>query len=556
MKAIRLILIGILLFGSCKNSQNRLFNTSEITVNFGSDELDKILQAYLKKNLKKAPSEVVAQKLPTYDYLQKCYQYLDHKTIWLDNGRPNAKYYEMLQFLEKASYFGLDPGFYDYDLIVEKGNELLDERETPYSVNELAEIELIISNSVLLFMGHLNSGFLNENSRYEEWRPASHNENLIKLMTQMGHSENVKQHIFEAEPKTVQYQNLRKGLVWYLKNHNLSDNHFHISSKKDNTTEIRSTAKKALIAYDYLSEDQNYSDSAFKIALKQFQKDHGIKHEEDIGKLTKLAFEKSNMDRFINASYNLDKLRKWDNHEAYFLMVNIPSFSVYAISDNNIEKTHRVIVGKPSLRTPEFSAHVEFMITNPYWHVPNSIASKEMLPKIKRNPSYLSKNNYRLYRGDQEINPHSVNWSRVDRNNFHYRIRQESGDFNALGRIKIMFPNRYSVYLHDTPTKKLFERDVRGYSHGCIRLNYPVIFAGYLLKKDGNNYQIDDLYDLIASNNQKRIYLKNEVPIHIKYFTSLGTPLNHVVFYDDIYSKNKKHYNYLGTLFKNRKVSI
>ena len=145
------------------------------------------------------------------------------------------------------------------------------------------------------------------------------------------------------------------------------------------------------------------------------------------------------------------------------------------------------MVGKPYSRTPVFSEKMKYIVINPYWNVPSSIANKEYLPKLKKDPGYLKRQNIRIFSGAgdnaAEVNPYNVNWSSMNR--MPYSLRQDSGPKNALGRVKFMFPNRFNVYLHDTPQKSLFEKDLRIFSHGCMRVQDPLDLAAVLLGGSG-----------------------------------------------------------------------
>jgi murein L,D-transpeptidase YcbB/YkuD len=180
----------------------------------------------------------------------------------------------------------------------------------------------------------------------------------------------------------------------------------------------------------------------------------------------------------------------------------------------------RVVVGDPQTVTPVFSDKISYVEINPYWNIPKSIAIKEKLPLLRRNPNSLRAQNIRVFGPDgEEINPATVNWSAVNAGNWVYRLRQDPGARNALGRIKFMFPNPYDIYLHDTPSRALFRRQVRAFSHGCIRVEKPIELANLLLR--GNEgWGETRLERLIAKGRNRPIPLNNPVPVHIVYLTA------------------------------------
>ena len=184
-----------------------------------------------------------------------------------------------------------------------------------------------------------------------------------------------------------------------------------------------------------------------------------------------------------------------------------------------------------------FSDMIRYTEFNPTWTVPQSIARSEFLPKLRRDPGYLSRNDYVLYGNSGPINPHTVAWSSVPSSRFPYRIVQQPGDKNALGRVKFMFPNKFSVYLHDTPSRNLFSRTGRAFSHGCIRVDKPLEFAEVLLGLDqGTDRATID--NIVNSRKLTRVNLNDPVPVHLTYFTAWIDENGVPQFYDDIYKRD------------------
>ena len=180
----------------------------------------------------------------------------------------------------------------------------------------------------------------------------------------------------------------------------------------------------------------------------------------------------------------------------------------------------RVVVGQPYRQTPVFSDKVTYMVLNPSWNVPDMIARKEILPKVKKDPYYLTDQKIRVFEGwgagTKEIDPSRVDWTRLSKKNLPYHFRQDPGPQNALGRIKFMFPNPYDVYMHDTPAKELFDKTRRDFSHGCIRVEKPLDLAVYLMQ----NHAIWSREALTAALSDPNavectIQLPEPVPIHI-----------------------------------------
>ena len=176
----------------------------------------------------------------------------------------------------------------------------------------------------------------------------------------------------------------------------------------------------------------------------------------------------------------------------------------------------------------------------PYWHVPKSISVNEILVKAKKDSSYMKRNNYEVFTKQREkVDTEQINWDNINRNNFNYYIRQKGGSSNALGLVKFIFANKYSIYLHDTPTKYHFQRELRAYSHGCVRVQDALDLADNILKYDDNEYTIDSIYSYVERRIEKKMMIEEKIPVYIQYITCETDQNNTILFYKDIYNKDK-----------------
>ncbi|HBH35609.1 MAG TPA: hypothetical protein DDW45_04270 [Gammaproteobacteria bacterium] len=199
----------------------------------------------------------------------------------------------------------------------------------------------------------------------------------------------------------------------------------------------------------------------------------------------------------------------------------------------------RTIVGKRKVnhQTPSFSTHMKYMVLNPNWNVPSSIVSAEMAPEASRNPGYFKKKGYKVMdRGGNVIDPSTVNWGQYSRSNrAPYRVVESRGAGGALGTVKFIFPNRHGVYLHDTQSRRLFKKDFRAYSHGCVRIEKPAELGSVLL----GDRSPDEFSALISkSGHNKHINLEQSLPVYLLYMTAWADD-NQVYFYDDLYSRDR-----------------
>ncbi|MEO1608235.1 MAG: L,D-transpeptidase family protein [Pseudomonadota bacterium] len=236
--------------------------------------------------------------------------------------------------------------------------------------------------------------------------------------------------------------------------------------------------------------------------------------------------------------YNMEMWR-WMPRElgTKYIWSNVPEFSVRVVKNGKVVHSERIVIGKTTNKTPIFSDEMETIVFHPFWGVPNSIKIKEVLPSLMRGGGIMEKQNLRISYAGREIDPYSVDWSRHDIRNYH--VFQPPGRSNALGIVKFMFPNKHAVYMHDTPSKHLFKRDVRAFSHGCMRVRDPLKLAEVVLSHDKgwSRAKIDSLVSDGPENNQ--ITLSQKIPVHVTYFTAQVNEAGKVVTVEDIYDHEK-----------------
>jgi len=280
-------------------------------------------------------------------------------------------------------------------------------------------------------------------------------------------------------------------------------------------------------------------DPALVAAVQAFQARHGLSDDGVIGPATHAALDVPVEARIRQMEINLER-RRWMPQDLgdRYIFVNVADAYLKVVDDiGDREKTvhgARLVVGKPFTRTPIFSHAMSYVEINPTWGVPPSIANKEYLPKLRENPGVLAAQNIRLFADRTEVDPWSVNWAGLTR--VPYQLRQDPGPDNALGRIKFMFPNKYNIYIHDTPSKSLFEKDSRFFSHGCMRVQDPERLAEVLLSKQG--WTIDRIRAQIATGQKKIVNLKAKVPVHITYLTAWVNKDGTVHFRNDVYDRD------------------
>ncbi|MCC3157157.1 L,D-transpeptidase family protein [Hymenobacter sp. 15J16-1T3B] len=223
---------------------------------------------------------------------------------------------------------------------------------------------------------------------------------------------------------------------------------------------------------------------------------------------------------------NLQRLRWEPAADSLYCVVNIPAYSLQVVRRTKVLRTCRVVVGAPATPTPELCSRIRFFETSPRWNVPRSIATREMLPQLRRNPGFLDDNNYILYdRQGRVPNPRRINWKEVSAESFPYVIRQAATSDNALGNVVFRFPNPHDIFLHDTPARRVFSQPKRALSHGCIRLQNPLQLAVFLLRHDFADQpsraqrNVERMWDSVYGGYSKYFPLRYPVPVYVRYLT-------------------------------------
>jgi len=283
-------------------------------------------------------------------------------------------------------------------------------------------------------------------------------------------------------------------------------------------------------------------DPALVDAVKAFQARHGLEQDGLIGQNTLAELNVPAQERVRQILLNLER-RRWmaDNPGERYVFVNLADFELKVVDGPRTVFDTRVVVGAPYHRTPVFSGEMTYLELNPYWNVPPSIARKELLPKIKADPGYLAANNFELLSDWSEsarvLDPHTIDWSAVTPERFTYKLRQGPGPGNALGFVKFMFPNQFNIYLHDTPARGLFARDVRDFSHGCIRVQDPETFGSFVLDRQPG-WSLDAINAAIATGKRQIVSLEQPLPVHIAYLTAWVNKDGSVNFRRDVYGRD------------------
>jgi murein L,D-transpeptidase YcbB/YkuD len=348
-------------------------------------------------------------------------------------------------------------------------------------------------------------------------------------------------------PKEYNYKELQESLITYLgmeKNGGWPIVPIKGVLKPGESNELVPLLRKRLhISGDYgscSSNEDNRYDNCLKEAIVHFQKRHGLEDEGIIGPNTIAALNVPIEKRIEQIRLNLDRI-KWLNERdsKRHIIINIPAFTLFFDEDSALRLQMKVITGTRKNPTPVFSNIVRTIVLNPQWNVPKSIIQKEMIPKIFRDPNAMKKEKIEIYTGWGEdahkVSASSVNWGKYRYSKtVPYRFAQTPGYHNALGKVKFLFPNQFSVYMHDTPTKHLFQQNVRAFSHGCIRLSKPIeLLETFSTFNDNVDFQKAE--ERLKGSQKEFLNLTEKVPVDVVYLTAYVDYDGVLQFRNDVY---------------------
>ncbi len=488
-----------------------------------------------------------ALSLPMIHEVSKVYESRDYTLIWSDGSNYNEHAYLLLKVIKNARKLGLNPADYDEDII-------------QYFLETKIDDSSILSKSDITFThAYIRLAANIDQNKYSNSNDLSINYGLLgntafvnELIGVRDNQETISDHFIESRisksrPKQDYYSRLLSALKKY-RSLNKQIKPIILQQKSyalgDMSPEISITRKKLHELGDYQGMDLNNEqfDEVLAIAISDFQFRHGLKVDGILGRRTVSEINKSMQARVQQIEINLERAKHLTeiNDERYIL-VNVPEFKLYVIENNEPIYQTRVIVGKKKNKTPVLSSVISEFVLNPYWNVPKSITKNEIIPKLQEDPDYLVKNNMkvisRLHNRNYFFEPKDIDWMNVDIDNVPLRIRQDPGKINALGGIKFVFPNDYKVYLHDTPSRRLFARNNRALSHGCIRVENPFELAEILL--EGSLTLTPEEMHRQANRKKTRVVkLERPIPVHITYMTAWVDHHGTTNFRPDIYKRD------------------
>jgi len=525
----------------------------------------------LAEDLSDKVRESIRQRIETADMSKEDVQETDlqlrstplaefyHKTeyypVWSDENEISPLAESLLDILNKSGCEGLRPEDYRTESIRRMLFEFRMGRSRQIALDsaQLAEFDMLLTDAMLQYASHLIDGRINHQVVYPGWVVQKEPFDLTSYLLDAVESGEVEKALADLLPKYPGYAKLKEALGRYQRlaeSENWSIIPYGPKMMKGASDQRVPMLRHKLFALRDLTsaaeKGDNFFDGALEAAIIRFQKGHGLKADGRVGPLTLDALNVPLKKRIKQIALNMERLR-WLSGTSWerYIMVNITDFSLQLIDNGQVAMNMKIIVGKTEQSSCILSRKMPYLELNPYWRIPDSIATKEILPKLRKNPGYLAANRVRVFSrwedSMKEVDPRKINWSRIKAEELGYKFRQEPGPLNPLGRIKFIFPNECEIYLHDTPKRYLFGKSRRDFSHGCIRIEKPIELAAYLLK-GRESWTRTKIMAEIGKEKRQVVTLPDPIDVHIIYGTVWVDRDGNLQFRNDIYRVDQVPY--------------
>ncbi|MES2763391.1 MAG: L,D-transpeptidase family protein [Bacteroidota bacterium] len=536
MRLCFFIVVSIFIFSSCSNEPK-----------------EKIVKVSTPQDLEKETTNqltglITKDSIITIDSIPlTCYRYFrnqyGNKLLWFEKANFNPKGDSLLKLIEKINYYGLIPNNYHL-LKIKSQIASIHSSKDLINVTSLVKADLLLSDAYFLMGAHLNKGRFYTDSLLLQTNFIKLDKGWDSILVRGYQVGNLKASLDSLEPKFYNYRMLKKELATILNDANLFQlDSIPFVSQKD------SLLKHQLIIKSL--KKQGFYDTTLAVndsvrlakALNLFQKKWFIQPDGKLGKYTTQAFS-YNREKTIKQICMAMERWRWENKfPDKYVFINIPAFWLIVFEKDTVVMQSAIVCGKPDHQTPILKSKIDHMLIYPYWNVPISIATKEILPAVQRDTSYIRKKDFEvLGAGDQVLDYTKIPWRRYTKDYLPVRFRQRIGEENSLGVVKFNFHNPFGVYLHDTNSKRYFKTSSRSQSHGCIRLEKFTEFADFLVRDDSVHYTHDSLQVYFAKQEQRKLKLKKALPIYTRYYTAHADSTG-LKLYIDVYRKDEEMMN-------------
>lgn len=494
-------------------------------------------------------------------FLKKLYTQLLFVPIWVKEESLSSLSGELLVLIQNDQTLSKHSKLYrDAMILDQKAKEIYSNHGTLY---QKVDLEFKLSQlykgyADYTLYGSINWGAFQDrlhNKKVEDiiaaWVTHKPETSPLKLIEKAVFGEHLEALFTQAEPKEYRYKALKKALIEYLELQKKGGWGYvplkGILRAGKHNEHIPALRERLRVTGEYKScyqEETTLYDECLKEAVIRFQARHGLVDKGTIGPNTMRAMNVPIEKRIEQIRLNLDRI-KWlkERHAYRHIIINIPAFTLFFEEDNALRQKMKVITGTKRNPTPVFSDTVELIVLNPHWNVPKSIIQKEMIPKLLKDPDAMRKEGIEIRNGwskdAQLVSPNSVDWTQYRYSkSVPFRFAQVPGYKNALGKVKFLFPNKFSVYMHDTPGKHLFNKNVRAFSHGCIRLSEPRELLR-TFSTFNNNVDFEKSQEKLKGSKKGYLKLDEQVPVDVVYLSSYVDYDGVLQFRNDIYGYDR-----------------
>ena len=474
--------------------------------------------------------------------LRDFYSRTAFKPVWMNGDQVLPHAHSGAAILAQADRHGLYPDEYHIE-------DIQAHLQAP-AEGDAQTLELLLTDGLLKYISHIIRGRLDTQAADPNWHIRKNPLDASAVLDDALGSGSIAAFLGALSPQQQEYARLRQLLAAYRSLASMGGWPLvpygpklegGMQDQRISILRQRLMLSGDLLDYDYYNTF--LFDMALESAVEQFQARHGLDVDGVVGKKTLAALNVPIETRIQQIMLNMERWR-WLPQDlgARYLLVNMAGFSLQVVDNDRSVMDMRVIIGRPYRSTPAFVADLTHLVFNPYWNVPHKLAVEDLLPKQTEDPEYLREKGFRVYAdwsaGAEELDVEKISWSEVNEFNFPYRLRQQPGKLNSLGRIKFMLPNPYAVYLHDTPSRHLFNSPVRMFSSGCIRIEEPIRLASYLLReKEG--WPENGVQQAIDSERNHAVTLPRKLPVYLIYLTTWVDDQGRAQFHDDVYGRDE-----------------
>lgn len=517
-----------------------------------TDNISFGIQAAIQELSAGKPLNIDGEYLFAARVLPEFYSNREFRPVWHDYNTLVAT----LQLLKNAWIDGLSPEDYHAEGIQRILDSILDRMERDRSTSQwVAEFDILVTDAVMLYAYHLVAGKVDHETRSPKWNYSFREitEDMILNLERAIENGTIVQALHDLRPGFPLYKLYMENMVIYQK---LAQQHSWktipegaVIHPGDNDTRIPLIRQRLHHLNEMLGDTNLHSavyDTTLVRAVKAFQNRNALNPDGIIGQSTLSVMNETVEQRINKLRVNMERMR-WvvSNLSESFIVVNIAAFKAYYMVNYKPVFTTRVQVGRTYTQTPVFKSRLSYIEFNPTWTVPRSIIRSSIIGHMKSDPNYLASHNFELLTMSGElVDPATVNTAKISANNFPYMVRQKPGINNSLGRVKFIFPNNYSIYLHDTPSKSLFNREDRALSHGCIRTENPLDLAELLL--DSPKWSKAKIDEVLKSQKTTRVYPEKDIDILLLYWTAGYYDGKEIGFFKDVYNRDQPILNALN----------